>query len=244
MSVLYGDCLEIMANLDSESVDCIITSPPYNKKGLIGSAKTGNQIWQKHSIDYDTYGDDMPEGNYQDWMVEVLNEMHRLIKPSGSIFFNHKPRRYKNRALLPTEIIRKSNVELYQLIIWDRTNSPNIRKEILVPSTEHIYWLCKDKPKVFRDKVDHKGEVWRIVAQKQEGHPAPFTQEVVRNCMLLSTEKGDKVLDPFSGSGTTGVVAKKLGREFVGMEISQMYYDLSEKRINETNRERNLLGFQ
>jgi len=244
MSVLYGDCLETMANLDSESIDCIITSPPYNKKGLLGSTQTGNQIWQKHSINYDTYGDDMSEYDYQRWMVDVLNEMHRLIKPSGSIFFNHKPRRHKNRALLPTEFISKSNVELYQLIIWDRTNSPNIRNEILVPSTEHIYWLCKDKPKVFRDKVDHKGEVWRIVPKKQGDHPAPFPQELVRNCMLLSTEDGDKVLDPFSGSGTTGVVAKKLSREFVGIEISKMYYDLSEKRINETNRERNLLGSQ
>ena len=76
------------------SVNCIVTSPPYNKKGLLGSTGAiGNQIWGKFNIDYDIYDDDMPEDKYQAWMVAVLNEMHRIIKPDGSIFFNHKPKR-------------------------------------------------------------------------------------------------------------------------------------------------------
>ena len=73
----------------------------------------------------------MPEDQYQAWMVEFLNQCHRVIKPDGSIFFNHKPRRYKNRCYLPTDFISQSDAQLYQLIIWDRRNSPNIRKMCL-----------------------------------------------------------------------------------------------------------------
>ena len=99
----------------------IVTSPPYNKKGLLKKVsanknKIGEKndrykyqlkkaiiIWNKFEIDYDSYNDNMPESNQQ-WMTEVLNEMTRIIKPDGSIFFNHKPRRHKNRSLLPKRI--------------------------------------------------------------------------------------------------------------------------------------------
>ena len=146
--LIQKDCIEGLKELDDNSVNCIVTSPPYNKKGLQGKATTktkkqvqefvektdpakrkrykyhekGNAIWNKFEIDYDTFGDDMLEEEYQSWMITFLNECYRVIKPDGSIFFNHKPRRYKNRSYLPTDFIQHSNAELYQLIIWDRRN--------------------------------------------------------------------------------------------------------------------------
>ena len=214
-----------MSEMADNSVDCIITSPPYNKKGLLGTNKVGNQIWSKFTIDYDTYGDDMPEQEYQAWMIAVLNEMYRIIKPNGSIFFNHKPRRYKNRTHLPMDFISRSDAALYQLIIWNRRSSPNIRNDILVPCTEHIYWLCKDKPKVFRNQMpsDFMTEVWTIIPEKQKNHPAPFPQQLVSNCLLLSTEEGDLVLDPFMGSGTTAQVCASMNRNWTGFELSEDY---------------------
>ena len=242
--ILHGDVLKEMSTIEDNSIDCIVTSPPYNKKGLLGKSKPTNQIWGKFEIDYDTYGDDMPESQYQLWMIDVLNEMYRVIKPTGSIFFNHKPRRHNGRAHLPTDFISKSNAKLYQLIIWNRRNSPNIRNDVLVPCTEHIYWLCKDKPKVFRGKIwpNYRGEVWEIIADKQKEHPAPFPKQLAENCILLSTEEGDKVLDPFLGSGTTYVVAKELDRKCIGIEMSKKYYELSKRRIDDTERKGHLLG--
>ena len=79
--IINKDCIEGMKEMEESSVDCIVTSPPYNKKGLLGKVKQGNQIWGKFQIDYNTYGDDMPEDQYQAWMVEFLNECHRVIKP-------------------------------------------------------------------------------------------------------------------------------------------------------------------
>ena len=232
--ILNKDCIEGLKELKTSSVDCIVTSPPYNKKGLLGNVKLGNQIWSKFNIDYNTYGDDMPEEGYQAWMVAILNECHRVIKDDGSIFFNHKPRRYKNRCYLPTDFITHSKVELYQLIIWDRRSSPNIRNDVLVPCTEQIYWFCKKKPKVFRDAVDsqYRSEVWVIPPERQGKHPAPFPQQLVKNCIQLSTEQGNLVLDPFMGSGTTAIVAKELKRSWMGFEIDEKYAKITEERLN------------
>tara|TARA_B100000287_G_scaffold157103_1_gene148195 strand:+ start:5521 stop:6261 length:741 start_codon:yes stop_codon:yes gene_type:complete len=233
-SISVIDCLEGMSELDDNSINCIVTSPPYNKKGLLGKVALGNQIWGKFNIDYNSYGDDMPEEDYQAWMVAFLNECHRVIKPDGSIFFNHKPRRYKNRAYLPTDFLQHSYANLYQLIIWDRRNSPNIRNDVLVPCTEHIYWLCKDKPKTFRNALDSSyiGEVWNIPPERQKKHPAPFPEQLVRNCILLATEENDIILDPFMGSGTTALVSQSLNRKWLGFEIDEKYAKIAKDRIN------------
>jgi len=264
--IINKDCIEGMKEMEDNSIDCIVTSPPYNKKGLTGKVKKvrtdeevkklveekskensingekkterytyhekGNSVWKGFEIDYDTYGDEMPEDEYQAWMIAFLNECHRIIKPDGSIFFNHKPRRFKNRCYLPTDFIIHSDVQLYQLIIWDRRNSPNIRNDVLVPCTEHIYWFCKKKPKVFRDAIspEYRGEVWVINPERQKQHPAPFPEQLVRNCIQLTTQEGDIVLDPFMGSGTTAKVATDLNRNWIGFDIDEKYAKITQER--------------
>lgn len=232
---MLGDCLEVMRTIETDSVDCIVTSPPYNKKGLIGKVNPGNQVWKKFNIDYESYGDDLSEKDYHIWMIEVLNEMKRIIKPTGSIFFNHKLRRHKNKLHLPTDFISKSDLNVYQLIVWNRLSSPNIRKDVLLPCTEHIYWLTKGKPNVFKDNLDKKfqSEVWEINADRNTKHPAPFPKQLVENCILLTTEKDNLVLDPFLGSGTSAIVSKKLGRNFIGIEIDEKYLELSKSELND-----------
>jgi modification methylase len=233
--VSVKDCIKGLQELPDSSVNCIVTSPPYNKKGLAGSnTKITNQIWSKFNIDYSTYNDDLSEDQYQQWMIDFLNECYRVIKDDGSIFFNHKPRRHKNKAHLPTDFISKSNCNLYQLIIWNRKNSPNIRNDILVPCTEHVYWLTKKKPKTFRNNLDPKfrSEVWDITPSKQKNHPAPFTEQLVENCILLSTEENDLVVDPFVGSGTTALVCSRLNRDCIGFDIDSKYVNQFNNDMN------------
>lgn len=233
--IIKGDCLDELRKIESDSVSCIVTSPPYNKKGLIGKVTPGNQVWKKFNIDYNSYGDDLPETDYAQWMIDVLNEMKRVIKPDGSIFFNHKPRRHKNKVFLPTDFINKSELSMYQLIIWNRLSSPNIRKDLLLPCTEHIYWLTKGKPKVFKDQIESQfhSEVWNINPERNNAHPAPFPQKLAENCILLTTQEGDICLDPFVGSGTAAIVSIKNNRKFIGIEIDEKYVDIVNKRINE-----------
>lgn len=232
--LILGDCLEVMKTIESNTISCIVTSPPYNKKGLIGKVKLGNQVWKKFNIDYDSYGDDLLESEYQEWMINVLNEMYRIIKPDGSIFFNHKGRRHKNKLHLPTDFISKSKLNVYQLIIWNRLSSPNIRKDVLLPCTEHIYWLTKSKPKVFKNNLpkEFHSEVWSINPERNTNHPAPFPQRLVENCILLTTEENDLVLDPYLGSGTTAIVSKKLNRRFIGIEIDKKYMEMTKNLLD------------
>lgn len=230
-----GDCLDQMKEIESNSISCIVTSPPYNKKGLSGKVKPGNQVWKKFNIDYDSYGDDLSEKDYHQWMVDVLNEMKRIIKPDGSIFFNHKPRRHNNKVHLPTDFISKSDLNVYQLIIWNRLSSPNIRKDVLLPCTEHIYWLTKGKPKVYKEQISKEfhSEVWVINPDKNTKHPAPFPKKLVETCVLLTTQENDLCLDPFLGSGTSALVCKNNNRDFIGIEIDPKYIEYSVNLLNE-----------
>jgi site-specific DNA-methyltransferase (adenine-specific) len=229
-----ADALSELKKLPDNFVNTVVTSPPYNKKGIQnGKTQTSNQIWGKHNIDYNNYHDNMPENEYQNWMIEIINELHRVITDDGSIFFNHKPRRNNNQARLPTEFLHKTNANIYQLIIWNRKNSPNIRKDHLLPNTEHIYWLCKNKPKTFRENLDSRfiTEIWDINPQKQTNHPAPFPPQLAQNCIILTTQEGDIVLDPFNGCGTTSSSANELNRKYIGYDIDEEYVIQAQNKL-------------
>ena len=116
-----------------------------------------------------------------------------------------------------------------------RKNSPNIRNDVLVPCTERIYWLTKNKPIVYRSQVDKYfiSEVWRFSAKTCKDHPAPFPLELPLNCINLTTKPNDIILDPFMGIGTTGIAALNLHRKFLGMELDTQYFEIAKNRIQD-----------
>ena len=227
LNIIYNmDCLDGLKKIPDNSINTIITSPPYNKAGLQeGKKKIGNQMWKKFNIDYNDYDDNMPEKDYQKWQIEILNECFRVLKDDGSIFYNHKIRRYKNIAYSPLEWILKSKPNLYQVIVWNRKNGMNHRKEHLLPTTEYIYWLSKVKPKVFKKNIpkEFRSEVWEITPERNNNHPAPFPKLIPSLCINLTTEENDIILDPFMGSGTTAKAAKEHKRNYIGYEITKEY---------------------
>lgn len=225
-----GDCLALMSGLADNSIDCIVTSPPYNKKGLSGKTPVGNNIWKKFNIDYDVYEDSMPEKTYQKWQQDFLNECFRVIKPSGSIFYNHKIRRSNNVAHFP-QMIFNTKLSLYQMIVWDRKNCCDMRSDYLYPTTELIFWLVKGKPNVYKNQAIYQNEIWEISPSKNSFHPATFPIELAKNCILLSTKEEDVVLDPFIGSGTTAVACVSLSRHYIGFDISEHYVNECNKRL-------------
>ena len=231
------DVVQGLSQMDKNSIDLVVTSPPYNKGFFSSNGNTGvgNQIWEGFTIDYDTYDDNMNIEEYEEWMIHILNLLYDIVKEDGSVFFNHKPIRYNNKIYHPIKFILQSKFNIYQEIIWDRKNSPNIRKDILTPCTERIYWLSKGKPRVYRDELDREfcSEVWNISPKKQNDHPAPFPLQIPINCINLTTKENDIVLDPFMGSGTTGLAARMLNRKYIGFELSKNYCDLATKRIEE-----------
>jgi len=238
--ILYcGDCLKIFQKFSNESVNLIVTSPPYNK-GNQNKTFTKRNTWKNANINYDNYNDNLPEIEYQKWQKTCVKEFVRIITNDGSIFYNHKPRTFGNKVIFPNEWLDEFIIK--QLIIWDRGSSPNIENTRFYPTTEYIYWITKQNktPKFFRNKAIFKKEIWTIIPQKNENHPAPFPEELPKNCILATTIENDIVLDPFLGSGTTCVVAEKLNRRWIGIEISEKYCEITKQRIFELKKQKKI----
>lgn len=233
------DVLEGLKRLENESVDLIITSPPYNKAGFNGvSKRTKSCIWNK-TINYsgNVDIDNMPENKYEEWQIEILNECYRVLKSNGSMFYNHKIRVKKNQISHPIEWVSKSLFRCRQIITWDRTNSPNQDTCRYVPVTELIFWLCKSEknPRFKRDaEMLFQTDVWRLPPKRNTEHPAPFPIEIPDN-IIPSISMGDRilVLDPFMGSGTVAKSAIKHNCDYIGFEISKEYCDKATEEIKQ-----------
>lgn len=231
------DVMEGLALLDDGSIDLIITSPPYNKKGLNGSQ--GDSKW-KGTIDYggDANIDNMNEDLYEDWQVRFLNECHRVLRSDGSMFYNHKNRIIHGVGEIsnPYTWIAKSKFKVRQEIIWDRGSTHVVNRTRYLPTTEKIYWLTKSSNPRFDRLPDtpFKKEVWQFPFETHNEHPAPFPLELPDN-IIPCIAKGERiaVLDPFMGSGTVAVSAKMHGCDYIGFELMPEYVEMAEKRIGE-----------
>tara|TARA_R110002126_G_scaffold236054_1_gene379711 strand:+ start:70 stop:831 length:762 start_codon:yes stop_codon:yes gene_type:complete len=249
-NIIYNeDCLSTMSKLEDNSIDLIITSPPYNKAGYEGFIRKrhSKDSWSNRNIEYndDSENDFMIESEYKEQQINVLNEMQRILKPNGSIFYNHKVRVSKHKGSHPIEWILKSNLTFRQQIIWNRKNSPAVNPIRYLPSTELVFWLTKTptQPNFLRNKEClFKGEVWEFNAKPNKLHPAPYPEELPKNIMMCVKDKTEDfiVYDPYSGIGTTCKVAKDFGFNFIGSEIVKKYFDISNKIINKKEKQTKL----
>lgn len=128
------------------------------------------------NIDYDgdSKNDFMSEPLYQLWQIEVLNECWRILKPNGSIFYNHKIRTAQHRSTHPISWISKTNLTFRQQIVWNRLNSPNVSKIRYLPTTELIFWLTKTncQPNFELSKKSiFNSEVWTLSAKPTKNTP-------------------------------------------------------------------------
>lgn len=221
-TVIQGDCLEEMKSIPDESIDMVFTSPPYN---LGNTHHTGG-------IRHKAYDDNMPEDEYQAWQSKVLNECYRVLKDDGSIIYNHKNRIKNGVQITPYEWILKTPFIVKQEIVWFN-GSQNFDKIRFYPMTERIYWLAKSpKTKLFNainhhDLFDKKE--WKAVGTKGE-HKRAFPEKMVED-ILKCFPNSLTILDPFMGSGTTGVACKNLNRNFIGIELDPSYIEIAKKRI-------------
>ena len=244
------DCLTTMRRLSDNSVDLIVTSPPYNKSGYEGFIRKrhATDSWGSRNIDYDenSENDFMIEADYQAQQIQVLNEMQRVLKPDGSVFYNHKVRVAKHKASHPIEWLLKTNLTFRQQLIWNRHNSPAVNPIRYLPNTELIFWLTKTpiQPNFLRHKEPlFKGEVWDFLAKPNKSHPAPFPEELPKNVMMCIKNKTKDFLvyDPYCGTGTTCKVASDFGFNFIGSETVKRYCDIAEERLSKNTAQLQLL---
>ena len=226
MNLINADCLEAMKDIPDGSVDITITSPPYNlakRASGGGNSKTSYAGW---------YPDEMPEVEYQEWQQKVLSECLRITK--GSVFYNHRVRyawHSRNKHRTPSNIYHPWDIvsafPIWSEIIWFRrgcTGHANRRFRI---ADERIYQI--GKPHFFKDNGFLS--VWEIVPDRNDKHPCSFPLELPSRCIKTFCPLGGTVFDPFMGSGTTGVAAKNLDRNFIGIEMDAEYFKIAQKRI-------------
>lgn len=225
LELIHGDCLEEMKKIPDGSVDLVLTSPPYN---LGNDHHTGNK---RHKA----YNDNLPEKEYQEWQINILNKCYRILNDKGSLIYNHKNRIKNGVQITPYEWLLKTNFTLKQELVWFN-GSQNFDKIRFYPMTERIYWLAKTpKTKLFNAISHHDlfgREDWKAVGTKGQ-HTRAFPEKMVSD-FLLCFPDAQTVLDPFMGSGTTGVACKNLSRNFIGIELDKDYYEIAKKRIEET----------
>lgn len=247
---------EQMIELENESVDMVVTSPPYNINIKYGNKQVKGRIVSSKG---EKYSDNLDEGEYRKLLERVFNECKRVTKKDGSIWINIK-NRYDDGVVMPPFWITDYFKDMYlkNIIIWnfDWGGSTNKR---FAPRYEYVFWFTKSKenykfnlddvkvpalnyrPDRYKSQLKNPSDVWRISMvsgnfEERTSHPAQYPEELIERIVLSTTNEGDLVLDPFMGSGTTAVVAKKLKRNYVGYEIVEEYCEIAKERLDKVDK--------
>ena len=231
-NIIYNEnCLKTLSKINDNTIDLIVTSPPYNKGYWSSNRNLKNGFGTKsRRIEYDNFNDNMKPIEYINWQKKAIKECLRVLKHTGSLFYNHQPIQKLHQEVLPTYVY---DFPLKQTIIWNRKNTPKLDKSYFFPTIEFIYWLQKTKQsrvKFNRKKSLFKKAIWDINPDKKNKFAAPFPIEIPLNCILSCTDENDIVYDPFMGSGTTAIACKQTNRHFIGSEIGDI--ETIKKRLN------------
>lgn len=242
-----GDCREVLPILGQ--FDAVITSPPYNLGVSAGGGfaskfvrnhghydpngsyrkRGGGGKWTGGALadGYGAHDDKMPWDEYEEWQRTVLNLCWERLGETGAIFYNHKPRAQTCEVWLPLAL--NPGLPLRQIIIWARAGGINFAPTHYVPTHEWIMVLAKPAFRLRDKSASGVGDVWYIPQESGTEHPCPFPVELPFR--ILETTPARSVLDPFMGSGTTGVACVRRGRAFVGVELDQKWFDLACRKI-------------
>ena len=218
ITIYHGDCREILPQLDVK-VDLVFTSPPFN---LGNTHHTGD-------IRHRAYDDDLPERDYQQAQVVILDRLYSVVKDNGSLWYQHKNRIKRGVMISPYEWLLKTQWIFKQEIVWFN-RSQNFDKCRFYPMTERMYWLAKREDTQL-DNIINRHDDWHIEPEgTDKEHTRSFPLALPSNVITCFPE-AQIILDPFLGSGTTAVAAKILGRKCIGIEIEEKYCEIAVKRL-------------
>lgn len=261
LDVLYNKSSERMHELPDNSVDLMVTSPPYNIDISYGNHWKDRKVIATKGTKYE---DKIPEEEYRKMLDKVFSETKRVLKKNGSIYLNMKSRCIKDELVPPFWVLDYfSDMCLKNIIIWNFDWGGATDKRF-VSRYEFVFFFTKDskkwvfnlddvkipslnyRPDRYKSQYKNPTDVWKIPlvsgnSPERTTHPAQYPEKLIERIIKVATNPGDVVLDPFIGSGTTAIVAKRLKRHYIGYDISLDYIKIAEKRINEMIRKPSLL---
>jgi len=227
-----------MKRMPNDFVDLVVTSPPYNMNLRIRKGKyCSREIVKGISTKYEDFADNMPIDQFYEFHKEVLTE---LLRVSNLVFYNIQIVTGSKRAFF--QLIGDFSENLKEIIVWDKGHGvPAMKEQVLNRRSELLLVFEKDYPisRQFRTATFERGtldDVWVIQRERRKNatrHGATFPDKLVEVIVNNFSKAGDVVYDPFLGTGTTAYVASKLGRTYMGSEISQEYAAIALKRLQD-----------
>ena len=221
MNKLYqGNCLEILKQFEDKSIDYVFTSPPYNIK------RSKNNKYNKYE-----YFDDGID-NYLDWSISIIDELLRVTK--NHIFWNIQPNYYNKKEVY--KLIGYYADKIQQNFIWYKPDGiPSSQKYYVSNFVEYIIGITNQKYiKSNKHFITNHLEASSKNQNTNRKHKAVMNIEVADFIIKNFTQQNEIILDPFMGTGTTGVSCLKNNRNFIGIEIAKEYYDYAKERIENT----------
>lgn len=243
-AILTGDCVKIMHSLPEKSVDCIFADPPYN-------LQLQGELHRPNNSKVDAVDDHWDQFEslkaYDEFTKDWLSASHRLLKDDGTIWVIGS---YHNIFRLGY-ILQDLGYWILNDIIWRKSNPmPNFRGRRFCNAHETLIWAAKSEKSKYRFNYDAMKSLnedkqmrsdWYLPLctgeerlkddNGKKAHPTQKPENLLARVLMASTQKDDLILDPFFGTGTTGAVAKKLGRKFIGIERENTYAAIARERI-------------
>lgn len=236
INLLNGDCLSALKGIQDNSIDLIVTDPPYNLGNFMIDRATNLEKMRDNF--FATAGwDNMDFDSWTKSMDSFFAESARVIKAGGSMIVF--------MAIIKVETViklaQKHGFYYKTTGIWHKTNPMPRNKDLhFINSTETwIYFTYKKRTGVFNNDGAtiydfYETSVTPMSEKKLGKHPTQKPVALMKWFITLLSNPGDVVLDPFMGSGTNGVAAKMSGRDFIGIELDEAYFELAKKRIEGT----------
>lgn len=224
-AIYHGDALELLPLLPDGCIDLIVTDPPFAieftaQRGNYN--RTGNRVLEGYR--------EISQSQYLTFSQKWMDEAYRVLSPSGSMYVFSGWNQLK--AILSA--LDTAGFQTINHIIWKYQFGVFTRKKF-VTSHYHILFVVKNSRHYTFNKIEHYPEdVWVINREYWKGKlktPTKLPIELVQKIVLYSSQPGDIILDPFLGSGTVAVAARKLGRKFIGFEIVEDYCRFARERI-------------
>lgn len=224
IQLLNKDCIEGMRTLADNSIDCVITDPPYNI-----SRETNFHTMKKRRGSTMDFG----EWDKEFQLHKFIQELPRILKENSNVvIFNS----WENLESL-ANLMRVNNIVVKRCLVLNKSNpAPFNRDRLFVNDVEFALWgvyNSKNKPTkwIFNRQGKYEKCIINTTVQSRKYHPTMKDINVIEKLLMILSNKGDTILDPFSGSGTTAIACINNNRNFIGFELDKDYYDISLDRI-------------